>query len=797
VGFQINTNISSLQAQEYLRISSDFQSKTISRVTSGLRIVSSGDDAAGLAIANGFRSDQAVLTQGVRNANDGLSQLQIADGGINNISKLLDRARSLATQSASGTFSGDRSVLNSEFQSVIGEIDRQAQAIGLDQNGEFAKNLNVFIGGGRANNGTTSISNGSVSVDLSRSTVDAKSLGLKGVQSIGIANTDIGAGSATTSVSEIVANGTNTASLAAQGYTDFYISGAGFSGDDKVKLQVNLAGVSDTGTLVTAVNNAIDAAGLAGTQAATAFKNANVQATINTDAAGKKQLAFTSSGSSFQVQAGDRLSNALMGNFTAGSTGKSLTNTVTAGAVTTAGVGTTSQNIIVRVQGGGLASPVDLQINSGSTTANALTTLSSLVANNAALQAAGISASGLTAVGGTISFTSARGESFNVSALGDNQNRLGLGSYLNNAANGTSFEYTSVTAASAYAAAAKTNTFDISIGGGSANSFSIAFAGTETIADATILVNAALTGDAETRAAGLYATNDGTSVTIQSSNGTAFRLNARTAAGSEVLGFGTAGVAAGTSYASSATDATNVSFFNNGGGSAVSTEFVFNNIVNGQDVQNVTIAAPDASGAPQSLAIKLSNNVADGRNARNIDEALATINSKLQQTNNETLKDIVAVKDYDGTNYKIRFQSTLTDFSVSLSATGTGSAAGLGTAGQQGQVYEAAAVAGGSTADISSADLASSAVTALSNAVASLGRAQAVVGRGQNQFNYAVNLAQSQLSNLAAAESRIRDADLASEAANLSKAQILLQAGVAALAQANSAPQQVLSLLRG
>jgi flagellin len=60
-----------------------------------------------------------------------------------------------------------------------------------------------------------------------------------------------------------------------------------------------------------------------------------------------------------------------------------------------------------------------------------------------------------------------------------------------------------------------------------------------------------------------------------------------------------------------------------------------------------------------------------------------------------------------------------------------------------------------------------------------------------------VNLAQSQLSNLAAAESRIRDADLASEAANLSKAQILLQAGVAALAQANSAPQQVLSLLRG
>ena len=85
----------------------------------------------------------------------------------------------------------------------------------------------------------------------------------------------------------------------------------------------------------------------------------------------------------------------------------------------------------------------------------------------------------------------------------------------------------------------------------------------------------------------------------------------------------------------------------------------------------------------------------------------------------------------------------------------------------------------------------------LATAVASLGAAQAVVGRGQNQFNFAVSLAQTQLNNLAASESRIRDADLAAEAANLTKAQILQQAGIAALAQANVAPQAVLSLLRG
>ena len=112
MSFTINTNMASLQAQLYLQGTNDFQSKTLSRVTSGLRIVQAGDDAAGLAIANGYRSDQAVLTQGVRNANDALSQLQIMDGGMSNISKLLDRARTLATQSASDTVAATWRILS-------------------------------------------------------------------------------------------------------------------------------------------------------------------------------------------------------------------------------------------------------------------------------------------------------------------------------------------------------------------------------------------------------------------------------------------------------------------------------------------------------------------------------------------------------------------------------------------------------------------------------------------------------------------------------------------------------------
>ena len=174
MAFTINTNIASLQAQNYLRVNSDFQSKTINRVTSGLRIVNSGDDAAGLAVANGFRSDIAQLQQGVRNANDGSAILQTIDGGLNNVSNILTQLQSLATQSASDTFSGSRATLNQQFQTLLGEIDRQAGNIGLASGGSYNVAISVFIGGGN-----TQI-NAQVSIDLSGSgnQVDSTGLGI-------------------------------------------------------------------------------------------------------------------------------------------------------------------------------------------------------------------------------------------------------------------------------------------------------------------------------------------------------------------------------------------------------------------------------------------------------------------------------------------------------------------------------------------------------------------------------------------------------------------------------------------
>src|SRR5450631_873907 len=120
----IQTNVNSLVAQQNLSVNSAFQGKTIQQLTSGFRINQAGDDAAGLAVANKFRSSVAELSQGVANGNDAVAQLQIMDGGMSNISQILDRLKTLATQSSSGAFTGVRSTLDTEFQNDIAEIDR-------------------------------------------------------------------------------------------------------------------------------------------------------------------------------------------------------------------------------------------------------------------------------------------------------------------------------------------------------------------------------------------------------------------------------------------------------------------------------------------------------------------------------------------------------------------------------------------------------------------------------------------------------------------------------------------------
>jgi flagellin len=177
----IQTNYASLVAQNNLNTNMMFMENTIQQLTSGYRINHSGDDAAGLAVANGYASNIAELTQGVLNANEATAQLQIADGGLNNISTMLDRLQTLATESASSTFTGNRANINVEYQKLVGDISRQAADIGLNANGALNVSNNVFIGGGNTN------TNSQVNIDLSgtENQVDANGLGLLNTSVLG------------------------------------------------------------------------------------------------------------------------------------------------------------------------------------------------------------------------------------------------------------------------------------------------------------------------------------------------------------------------------------------------------------------------------------------------------------------------------------------------------------------------------------------------------------------------------------------------------------------------------------
>src|SRR5690349_7570907 len=101
--FSVVTNIASANAQANMEATNIGLNKALNRLSSGYRINYSADDAAGLAVANTYRNKTAILNQGIRNANDGLSGLQVKDGALANISTLLDRMSTLATQASSAS----------------------------------------------------------------------------------------------------------------------------------------------------------------------------------------------------------------------------------------------------------------------------------------------------------------------------------------------------------------------------------------------------------------------------------------------------------------------------------------------------------------------------------------------------------------------------------------------------------------------------------------------------------------------------------------------------------------------
>jgi flagellin len=150
--FSILNNIAGLNAQSQLNINNTNLTRTLLRLSSGKRINSGADDAAGLQIADSLRANVRALDQAVRNANDGISVAQIADGALQEISNILTRAVTLAEEAATATVdSTGRASIDAEFSQIQAEIARIANqtnfnGVGIFTSSGLGGSLSIFVG---------------------------------------------------------------------------------------------------------------------------------------------------------------------------------------------------------------------------------------------------------------------------------------------------------------------------------------------------------------------------------------------------------------------------------------------------------------------------------------------------------------------------------------------------------------------------------------------------------------------------------------------------------------------------
>ncbi len=173
-GFSVLNNLASLAAQQQSAATQAQLQKTLLRMSSGTRIVTGGDDAAGLSIADGLQAQIRSLQQSVRNANDGIGFLQTADSTLGQVTNLLNRAATLLTEAATGTNKDSLDEISAELTQIYQEIDRVGVATTFNGTEVFSGDkIDIFIGD--TTNATTA---SAATVSFTVSTLSVAELGL-------------------------------------------------------------------------------------------------------------------------------------------------------------------------------------------------------------------------------------------------------------------------------------------------------------------------------------------------------------------------------------------------------------------------------------------------------------------------------------------------------------------------------------------------------------------------------------------------------------------------------------------
>jgi len=844
----INTNMASLTAQRNLSNAQGAQADAMQRLSSGLRINSAKDDAAGLAISTRFSSQTQGLAVAIRNSGDGISLAQTAEGALGTMTESLQRVRELALQAANGTNSAsDREALNAEAQQMIAEITRTAKETNFNGqkllDGSFSTAFQVG-----ANAGET--------IDVTVADLSVDKLGVSDQAGVSAVGTDSALGNG-----DLIINGTSISSSSAAD-DDASTDNAAASAIAKAAAinkhtdETGVRAVVDENTVAGSVQTAgavtgqsltlngvdiqVDTTGDAATTRAAVASAINAVA----EQTGVKAIDTGDAATGVTLEAADGRNIQLdfgSGGLTAANTGLAAGGTYEGGYTLVAEGDTKSIN----VDGGngtGNGNLANAGLSSGDYTPGV-----SAVSSSAKT---GIPASAATAATATIDLAAFAG-----AASGSDIDRTitldgtevtitksdGTGAYADDtaliadlAAQFTAAGYTlsdsggdddkftitaNTTGATPTIAAGTTGTsvtIDASTPGADAGTVPDRKLDAGDLVINNVAIKAAQAGDDQASYTGAASAN-------KESSGIAIAAAINKSTGETGV---TAEVNATEFVGGSSTSAPAAS----GAGATGNTGAVW---VNGVEV-SLTVQAD--AGSSRAHALEQINKVsgqtgvtatdngesltltaADGRNivlafdtnAADTSGGVTASNFGLNGSSGIASSDITATGGSGAANAAAR--KTASDAAAhttysTVTLTGAGDievGAGINGSTKLDELgFTAGNFGGGEDGtflkdiDLSTVDGANDALTAIDNALDTVNAQRADLGAIQNRFETTVKNLQVSSENLTASNSRIRDADFASETAELSRARVLQQAGTSILAQANALPNQVLSLLQ-
>ncbi len=686
----INTNVPSLNAQRNLNTNQTQLATSLQRLSSGLRINSARDDAAGLAISERFTAQIRGNVQASRNANDGISLAQTAEGDLAQVTNNLQRIRELAVQSANATNSdSDRAALQLETTQLIAEIDRVAANSAFNGvkllDGSFSAQQFQVGANGTAND---------------RITLD----------SIASARTSV-LGGATTYATSVVGSGVVTSNALASG--DVVINGTGI-------------GAATAGAAGQTTDSAFSKAAAINLLTGTT----NVTAT-----AGAVNVA-----------------------------GIAATTTFTAATAATVAAGSAPTATATTVVGGTISAFADLADGDIVVSGTSITGLTGAtdVATQATLIAARINAASITNVTAAVN---------------------GLG---------TGVDITDSTGAN----------------------ITITLAGAATLANTGFTTG---TNQAANTFAALSGTDlvvGGNQVAVTQTIGTAAAHAAKIETAIELISGYTASVSGGNVVTASRTDGTNFTVTTANDGAASSGFAASTTSTNGVAATNTLTALSSGDLTINGVSIGgVSSTTTAAQRGTDLAAVINAATSTTGVTATAAASGALSLVAADGRNITIAFSGAATTGTTGLTAATTRGtltlsstdAAGItiagnnpGYAGLTAATTAATATVNGGLSLLSIATLAgaNAALATVDAALATVNSSRASLGAIQNRFASTVVSLQTTVENLSASRSRIQDADFAAETASLTRSQILQQAGVAILSQANSLPNQVLQLLR-